>query len=427
MRAIEGGERPFQRIHVTPARHDRVFADRRAVQHAFDHRLFQLGESGPLEGGYARRRHLPCIDHDAGRTAAQVDLVPHHDTRRCGGGTFQERHIRVARGVAVIDDHDHQIRVVDGACGPLDADSLHRIRGLAKAGGVVHVERNARDDDPLAHHVARRTRDVGHDRGVGAGKAVEQARLPDVRCARDHQLDAVAQHRAAMGAGQGRSDRVAQRRETRRRLGGSEEIELFIRKIDRRLDERTQLDEPVTVALHDSRELARERPAGASHRRRGRTVDEVGDRLGLRQIDAIVEKGAQRELAGPGRTGAELADALQHHARDDDPAVAVELQDVLAGERARRLEPQCETVVDHRPRPIPEPGAGRDPWSRHPAEHAVRNCGDQRPRDAHDRDPAPSGRSRDSRDRIAEARKVHRPAKPGRPSRSVRSRPRSSS
>ena len=45
-----------------------------------------------------------------------------------------------------------------------------------------------------------------------------------------------------------------------------------------------------------ARELARERTAGAARRRLGAGIDQVGDRLGLRQVDLVVQEGALGEF-----------------------------------------------------------------------------------------------------------------------------------
>ena len=164
------------------------------------------------------------------------------------------------------------------------------------------------------------------------------------------------------------------------------------------------------MVLDNPRELAGKGPPRATGRGRRRTVDEIGDGLGLGEVDAVVEECAQREFAGPGRAGPELADALEHHARDHGAAVALKLEDIFAGERSGSLEAQRQTIVDHRSGPfsncakVATRGAGTTP------EHASRDRHDEGPRHPHDCDAAPSGRSRDCRNRIAGTGWVHWPA-----------------
>ena len=57
-------------------------------------------------------------------------------------------------------EHQHdQIRLPDRGPGARDADFLHRIVGLAQAGGVDHVRRDALQVDALADRIARRARE----------------------------------------------------------------------------------------------------------------------------------------------------------------------------------------------------------------------------------------------------------------------------
>jgi hypothetical protein len=65
------------------------------------------------------------------------------------------------------------------------------------------------------------------------------------------------------------------------------------------------------------------------HRRGG--VDQVGDGLGLRQIDLAVEEGALCELAGVGQTGAVVEQALQDERRRKVAAVAIAAMVSVAG------------------------------------------------------------------------------------------------
>jgi hypothetical protein len=65
-------------------------------------------------------------------------------------------------------------------------------------------------------------------------------------------------------------------------------------------------------------------------RRRGARADELHHALRLRQVEAAVQKRAQRELPGPRRPRAGLDGGAQHAAAADGAAVALQLNDVLA-------------------------------------------------------------------------------------------------
>jgi hypothetical protein len=60
----------------------------------------------------------------------------------------------------------------------------------------------------------------------------------------------------------------------------------------------------------------------------GAAVDEVGDGLGLGEIELVVEEGAFGELAGARRARAECDDAREQQVHDHGPAVALQLQHI---------------------------------------------------------------------------------------------------
>jgi hypothetical protein len=82
-------------------------------------------------------------------------------------------------------------------------------------------------------------------------------------------------------------------------VGLLQEVNLFLGEVERGLDQHAQVHQRVAQGVDFPRELARQRPAGTARRRLGAGVDQVGNGLGLRQVDLVVEKGALGELAGP--------------------------------------------------------------------------------------------------------------------------------
>ena len=107
-------------------------------------------------------------------------------------------------------------------------------------------------------------------------------------------------------------------------------------EIDAGFEQRDQFEQ----LLLERREAARD---GAIHLLRGDArlverggVDQVADGLGLRQVDAAVEEGAQRELAGFGQARAGVERALHGVAQHDRRAVAGDLDHVFGGVGSRR-------------------------------------------------------------------------------------------
>ena len=96
-----------------------------------------------------------------------------------------------------------------------------------------------------------------------------------------------------------------------------------------------------------ARVVATERPQGEF----GAGVDEVGDRFGLGQIEAAVQKGAPGEFAGLGKAGAGSEDGVKDELRREQAAVAGDFDYVLAGERARGEHDGKENFVQTLPCP----------------------------------------------------------------------------
>src|SRR5690554_5030577 len=85
-----------------------------------------------------------------------------------------------------------------------------------------------------------------------------------------------------------------------------------------------------------ARQVAAHLASGDARLKGGLSVDEVADGLRLRQIDAAIEEGAEREFAGFGKARAEASHDRQHAAEHDGAAVTTDLDDIFAGVRVRR-------------------------------------------------------------------------------------------
>ncbi len=97
-------------------------------------------------------------------------------------------------------------------------------------------------------------------------------------------------------------------------------------------------------------EPPREITANASGRERDGSLssgaDQEGHRLGLGQVDAAVQEGPARELAGLGQARPLRDQALEQHPGQRRAAVAGDLDRVLAGVRARRAHHRAQRIVD---------------------------------------------------------------------------------
>ena len=129
-----------------------------------------------------------------------------------------------------------------------------------------------------------------------------------------------------------------------------EEVDFFLGKIQRGLDQHAQVDQRVAQRVDLARELAGQGPAGAARRGLGARIDQVGDGFGLRQVDLVVEEGALGELARLGhaqaRRGARFQAARQQQLQHHRPAVGLQFEHVLAGKRVRPREVDRQPLVD---------------------------------------------------------------------------------
>ena len=154
----------------------------------------------------------------------------------------------------------------------------------------------------------RRSRDRRHDRAIGVQQRVEEARLADVRRADDRDLrrprEAAGRvRRCASSASIGAiTPAIALARLLRR-----DEVIALVREIERRLELRDDVEEIVFDRRDRRRQCALELIERRARLQRRDGVDQIRDRLGLDEIELLIEERAQRELArlGEPRPGAD--------------------------------------------------------------------------------------------------------------------------
>jgi hypothetical protein len=121
-----------------------------------------------------------------------------------------------------------------------------------------------------------------------------------------------------------------------RHLAVAHDIDLFLGKIQRRLDAHAQIDQPLDQRMNFPRKVAGQRAHRGTCRRRGLRGDQVSDRFSLHQVQLVVEEGPTRELARFGNPRTELDAARQQHLHHHRSAMPLKLKHILAGEGLRR-------------------------------------------------------------------------------------------
>ena len=228
-----------------------------------------------------------------------------------------------------------RVGLLNLAPGPFDPDLFDCIVADAQSRGVDHVQRHTFDLDGLADHVAGGAGNRSNDRKFRAGQRVQERTLAAVRLAGDDHPDALPQQRPLPGTLHHPAERLLQPLELALRIGLLQKIDLLFGKIERGLHQHAQLDQRIAQRMDLGRELPRQRPAGAAGGGLGVGVDQVGDRLGLRQVDLVVQESAFGEFArlchaqSDGGTSFDAArqQQLQHHRS----AMGLQFQHVFAG------------------------------------------------------------------------------------------------
>ena len=221
------------------------------------------------------------------------------------------------------------------------------------------MQRHAFDLDGLRHLVARGARDRRDDGQLRPRQGVEQRAFARIRLAGDHHLDTFAQQGALARALHHRGQGGAQLVELAVSIGLLQKVDFFFGEIERGFYQHAQVHQSIAQAVDFLREGARQRTTGAARSGLGAGVDQIGNGLGLCQVDLVVQKCALGELARLSQTQAGqggLATArqglrrfqatrqqqLQHYRA----AVRLQLQHVFAGVAVRRRKVQRQPLVD---------------------------------------------------------------------------------
>ena len=133
----------------------------------------------------------------------------------------------------------------------------------------------------------------------------------------------------------------------------------------------------------------------------GTGVDEVGDGLGLGEVELVVEVGAAGELTRLRASGAELDGPLDQCRKHRRTAVAVQLEHRLAGVGMGRREVEHETGIDRLTGAVAEGREGREAgFGQAPRQQPGGDFRHPRPRQADHADAATAGRGGGSDDGV---------------------------
>ena len=227
------------------------------------------------------------------------------------------------------------------------AERFHRVVGLAQAGGVVEHDGYAVQIEGLFQHVAGSAGDFGDDGAIGAEQRVHEGRLADVGAAHQGHAQAVALHDSAprrvarASSRRSWSESSVEASRARSMAGTSSSSKSTSASIwARRSRQAARISRTASERRPASWLAATARAAGSG---RGH---QVRDGLGLGQVQAAVEEGAEGEFARAGGAGAGGQQAVQYAAQGNRAAVAAQLGNVLAGVRAWTRHEEQQGLVD---------------------------------------------------------------------------------
>src|SRR5690606_33495325 len=179
-------------------------------------------------------------------------------------------------------------------------------------------------------------------------------------------------------------------------------------------DQHAQVHDSIVKRVDPLRKCTAQGSHGTACRGFGRGIDEIGDGLGLSQIEPVVQKSTLGEFAGLGVSQAELAPrfqaALEQAAHDCRTAVALKLKNVFACVGMRRREKQYDARINRFALFILERQVVRVPWLKGLVKQTRSNGCQIGSRDANDAYAATSGRGGNGGDRLLRRGKIGRAA-----------------
>ncbi|VTN12778.1 Uncharacterised protein [Raoultella terrigena] len=172
----------------------------------------------------------------------------------------------------------------------------------------------------LAEHVAGGAGDIRHNSGFTPGQRVQQARFPGVRAPGNHHLHSFTQQAALTGLGANRVEIGHHVVKLGLYFAVGRENHFLIREVDGRFDVDTQVRQRFHQVVNARGEGALQRVQRRTRRLLGAGVNQVSNRLGLSQVELIIEKRAFGELSRVSNAQArKRQDALSSRSRMTGP------------------------------------------------------------------------------------------------------------
>ena len=234
-----------------------------------------------------------------------------------------------------IENYQHQIGIRQSFDGFPNADRFRFVERLTNARRIDELNRNATDGHGFAHQVPRSARSCRNDGTFALDQPIEQTRLADIRPADDGKRQSLMNDFSVGEAG----GKLLQWQTHRRNALEDDRVlhnrHVVLGEVDSSLEHGDQFDQFLFDRLQSPGKRAFELLRGDLSLVQRLRVDQVADRLGLRQIDAAIQKSAHGEfprLREPRPGGdAKLDNVAKYHRR----TVGRDFNDVVCRVRMR--------------------------------------------------------------------------------------------
>ena len=222
------------------------------------------------------------------RTRVQIRLAVNFNAFQIRRQRIQNHPRLFIQTLARIDQHQRDIRLRYRLAAAFDADTFDHVVRLAQTRCIHNMHRHTVNQDTFPDRITGRTRNIGNNRHFVARQSIQQARLAHIRRTDQHHIHALAQNRTLPGICQHLIDRTAQIFQFAARIRRFEKINVFLGKIQRRLNQHAQRNQIIDQTVNPPRKITLERTQCQTCRRPARRIDQIRHALRLRQIQFIV-------------------------------------------------------------------------------------------------------------------------------------------
>lgn len=238
---------------------------------------------------------------------------------------------RWAGGLAGVCHREDEGGAGEHLAGAQDAGVLEEVLGRADACGIDEADGDAAEIDDFLEGVAGGAGEMADDGALVTEEAIEQAGFAGIGRAADDGAQALAEDVALISGAQEPGDLRAGGIDAREELRARRGVDVLVGEIDVGLDVGEDAEEALAQGDDVAAEAAFELLGGGAEGEICLSADEVHDRLGLGEVHFSVEEGAPCEFAGVGEAGAAGEEEIEYAPGDENAAVALNLDDVLAG------------------------------------------------------------------------------------------------